>query len=91
LQIEGNSTEPEFHDKDVVITDPGVSVKPGQFVVAQIDEDNAAIFKRYRVKRRGKAGRPIIELVALNPDWLTLPFEGPRIVSVAADHYRRLV
>jgi SOS-response transcriptional repressor LexA len=94
LELDGTSMLPDFKDKDVVIIDPDLEPKPGDFVAARIDEDNTATFKRYRVKGTDRHGRPIVELVPLNPDWPTLSMnaaKGGRIVGVATDHLRRLV
>jgi SOS-response transcriptional repressor LexA len=94
LRIEGASMEPDFHDGDIIIVDPDLAPQPGRFVVARVDEDNAATFKRYREKGRDGRGRPIIELVPLNPDWPVMSIstaKGGRIVGVAVEHHRTLV
>ena len=99
LKIEGTSMvspipgEPSFYDGDVVVIDPDREARPGCFVVARIDEENAATFKRLRIKSPD-AKRPVVELVPLNPDWPVLPLDhrkGGRIVGVATDHYRKLI
>lgn len=98
LEIEGTSMvsptpgEPSFHDGDVVVIDPGREARPGNFVVARIDDENAATFKKLRIKGR-ESKRPVVELVPLNPDWpvLTLDHRKGLIVGVATDHYRKLV
>jgi SOS-response transcriptional repressor LexA len=93
LEIDGPSMEPEFHDKDVVIIDPDLEARPGHYVAARIDEDNLATFKRFRVKGHDGRGRPIVELVPLNPDWpvMTLNVKGGRVIGVAVEHHRILV
>ena len=94
LQIDGPSMEPEFRDRDVVVIDPDVEPKPGNYVVARIDEDNTATFKKYHLKGHDTRGRPIVDLVPLNDAWPVLSLnlrKGGRIVGVATDHYRRLV
>jgi SOS-response transcriptional repressor LexA len=94
LTIEGASMEPEFRSGDVIVVDPDVGAQPGRFVVARVDEDNAATFKRYREKGRDGRGRPIVELVPLNPDWPVLSVansKGGRIVGVAVEHHRALI
>ncbi|WP_425065091.1 helix-turn-helix domain-containing protein [Reyranella sp.] len=94
LELDGPSMEPEFHDGDTVIFDPDVAPKPGHYVVARIDDDNTATFKKYHLKGHDAKGRPIVDLVPLNPAWPILSLnsrKGGRIVAVATDHYRRLV
>jgi SOS-response transcriptional repressor LexA len=93
LQISGQSMLPDFRDRDIIIVDPDIEAQPGYFVVARADDENAATFKRYRQTGRDNKGRPIVELVPLNPDWPTIQLKGKdsRIVGVAVDHYRSLV
>jgi SOS-response transcriptional repressor LexA len=94
LRIEGNSMEPDFRDGDIIVVDPDVQPQPGRYVVARIEEENAATFKRYREKGRDSRGRAIVELVPLNPDWPVLSIansKGGSIVGVAVEHHRSLV
>lgn len=91
LEIRGTSMEPEFHDGDRIIIAPVVSPRPGDFVVAKLESDAEATFKKYRLAGMGKNGDPIIELVPLNNDWPTLRIneENPgRIVGTMLEHRR---
>lgn len=91
LEIDGPSMLPDFRPRDVVIVDPDVAAQPGDFIVAQVDQDDEATFKRLRVKGQDTKGRAIVELVPLNPDWPTLTMKrGGQIVGVAVDLIRRL-
>ncbi len=91
LTLEGPSMEPEYQEGDVIVVDPDVEARPGDDVVARIDGENAATFKRMRVKSYDGRGRPIVELVPLNPDWPVLTMKkGGRIVGPAVDLFRRL-
>lgn len=91
LQVDGASMEPDFHHGDVIVVDPDLQPKPGDFVIARIDDDNTATFKRYRQKGTDGRGRPVVELVPLNPDWPPILLKTGRIVGVVTDHMRRLV
>lgn len=92
LEVAGPSMEPEFFDKDVIIVDPDIEPKPGYGVVALIDQDNEATFKRYREKRIDGHGKPVIELVPINPNWPIMTLKkGGRILAVATYHIRRLI
>ena len=94
LEIEGRSMTPEFEPGDRVIIDPVVPPRPGDFVVAKLDGEESATFKKYRLRRQDDRGREVIDLVPLNPDWptLTLDESNPgRIVGTMVEHrrYRR--
>ena len=72
LKIEGDSMSPEFQPDDVVIIDPEVAPLPGDYVVAKLDGDSRATFKKYRNRGTAANGTPIFELVPLNVDYATI-------------------
>lgn len=89
LEIEGTSMEPEFRQGDTVVIDPRISPRPGDFVVAKIQGEDEATFKKYRPRESG-----VIELVPLNNDWpiLTIDEKNPgTIIGPMIEHrrYRR--
>ena len=91
--IRDDSMAPEFRDGDRVILDPAVSPLPGDFVIAKLETESEAIFRKYRL-RTVEAGGTHIELAALNQDWPVhvLTTENPgRIVGTMVEHrrYRR--
>jgi SOS-response transcriptional repressor LexA len=91
LVVRGESMDPEFRDGDKIIIDPEVAPQPGDFVVAKLDREDEATFKKYRPRGADKDGAPIIELVPINPDWPTLMInaEQPgRIVGTLIEHRR---
>ncbi|MCL5421113.1 MAG: XRE family transcriptional regulator [Nitrospirae bacterium] len=47
LRIKGDSMEPEFREGDVVIVNPHVEAKPGDYVIVKNDEDEAT-FKQLK-------------------------------------------
>ncbi len=71
LIITGDSMLPEFREGDKIIIDPEVSPKPGDFVIAKLEGDDEATFKKYRPRGADIDGQPVIELVPLNEDWPT--------------------
>ncbi len=94
LVIDGRSMTPDFQPGDRVIIDPAVPPRPGDFVVAKLEREESATFKKYRLRRQDDRGREVIDLVPLNPDWptLTLDEDNPgRIVGTMVEHrrYRR--
>jgi SOS-response transcriptional repressor LexA len=63
LQVQGDSMLPRFHPGDYIFVDPDKEYKSGDFVVAQIDDENKATFKQYLETEDG------LMLKALNLDW----------------------
>lgn len=70
VRVAGDSMEPEFKEGDLVIIDPNVRPRPGDFVVAKNGHEEAT-FKKYRPRGMSDAGIEIAELVPLNPDYPT--------------------
>ena len=86
LRIKGDSMEPEFHEGDIIIIDPSVEPRPGDYVVAKRDKDNEATFKKYR-----RPAEDVIELVPLNPDHPPLKIDANtpgKIIGVMVEHRR---
>lgn len=84
LEITGDSMMPEFRPGDRVIIDPSLEPRPGDYVVAKLDDEQEATFKKYRVRSAN-----VIELVPLNDDYptLTIDAEHPgRIIGVEVEH-----
>ena len=94
LVIRDESMAPEFREGDRIIVDPEVTPQPGDFVIAKLDRDGEATFKKFRERGADADGATRIELVPLNPDWPTLAIntETPgRIIGTMVEHrrYRR--
>ncbi|ESZ52798.1 MULTISPECIES: XRE family transcriptional regulator [unclassified Mesorhizobium] len=91
LEIDGDSMLPEFQSGDVIIVDTGLRPLPGDCVVAAIESEEEATFKKYRPRGLDDNGQPIIELYPLNPDYptLTISAKNPgRIVGTMNEHRR---
>ncbi|AHX12915.1 Cro/Cl family transcriptional regulator [Dyella jiangningensis] len=92
LKIQGQSMEPEFQQGDVIIVDPNVAPRPGDFVVAKLDDAEKATFKKYRDRGLDRDGNRMIELAPLNPDFPTLFIDADRpgrIIGTMIEHRRR--
>lgn len=94
LEVDGDSMWPDFRQGDRVVIDPEVEPRPGDFVVAKLDNEGEATFKKYRPRGLAKDGSPIFELVPLNDDWpvVTVDKSNPaRIIGTMVEHrrYRR--
>lgn len=68
LRIQGNSMEPEFKEGDIVVIDPDVVPRPGDYVVAKNHAEEAT-FKKYRPRGISETGEEVFELVPLNDDY----------------------
>ncbi|ELI8163500.1 LexA family protein [Yersinia kristensenii] len=92
LKIEGDSMQPEFKAGDVIVVDPEIEPCPGEFVVAKNGEHEAT-FKKYRPQAVGIDGKPVFELVPLNPDYPTIRSDlvPVTIIGTMVEHriYRR--
>lgn len=91
LEIESGSMLPEFREGDVIVIDTGIEPRPGDFVVAKLDRDDRATFKRYRPRGHDDDGAPVIELAPLNDDFPTLVMNARNpgtIVGVMIEHRR---
>lgn len=93
LIIRGDSMLPEFKPGDKVIIDPAVQPMPGDFVVAKVNSEQEATFKKYRPRGVNDAGEPVFELVPLNEDYETIRSDRVpcRIIGTMVEHrkYRR--
>lgn len=92
LKIEGHSMEPEFQPGDVIVVDPNIQPRPGDLVVAKLDGEEKATFKKYRDRGLDTDGNRVIELVPLNPDYPTLRIDADspgKIVATMVEHRRR--
>lgn len=88
VRIVGNSMEPEFREHDVVVIDPDVMPKPGDYVVARNHEE-AATFKKYR-PRGIVDGHEVFELVPLNEDYAVMRSDQQpiQIIGTMMEHTR---
>lgn len=89
LQIYGNSMLPQFEPGDIIIIDPEIQPRPGDYVVAK-NQHEEATFKKYRPRGTDADGKPIFELVPLNDDYATLRSDHDpiTIIGVQVEHTR---
>ncbi|MDX1485234.1 MAG: XRE family transcriptional regulator [Alphaproteobacteria bacterium] len=93
LVIKGNSMAPDFREGDTVIFDPDVQPQPGDLVVAKLESEDEATFKKYRPRGVDERGRPVIDLVPLNEDWPILRIDAAhpgRVIGTIVEHRRYL-
>jgi SOS-response transcriptional repressor LexA len=92
LEIEGESMLEEFRPGDIVIIDPNVRPLPGDFVVAKLEIDESATFKKYRPRGTDEDGQQIYELVPLNEDYeiIRVSASNPgKVIGTMMEHRRR--
>ena len=86
LRIKGDSMEPEFVEGDVVIINPHIETKPGDFVIIRKEDNDEATFKQLR-----KYGSTLI-LHPLNPKYDDIELKrghGYRIVGKVVKKEKR--
>ena len=92
-RVRGESMLPLFKDGDIVVIDPTLRPRPGDFVAAQIVNGEFAegTFKKYRVVGMSPSGNEVFELVPLNEDFPTLRSDAIdcTVVGVMVEHRRR--
>ena len=95
LEVHGASMEPTFTEGDIIIIDPNVLPRPGDYVVAGCSgcpgEDVDTTFKKYRPRGYNKDGREYFELVPLNEDFPTISSDITpcEILGVMVEHRRQ--
>lgn len=70
LRVRGDSMLPEFREGDMIVVDPDLSPRSGDFVVAVLDGTGEATFKRYQKKKDGEV------LMPLNPDYVPIVLQS---------------
>ena len=94
LVVEGESMIDEFYPGDIVIVDPEIAPRPGDYVVAKLTEEETVTLRKYRPRGNDKSGRPVIEFAPLNEDYPTTVMDSRTpgsVVGTMVEHrkYRR--
>ena len=72
LRVSGDSMSPDLSDGDVVIVDPHIHPRPGDIVIARVDNEDAATIKRYALRGVDDYGRDRFDLIPSNDLYPTL-------------------
>ncbi len=59
LRVRGDSMLPDFREGDMIVVDPELAPRSGDFVVAVADDAGEATFKRYLKKKDGEVLMPL--------------------------------
>ena len=92
MRVRGDSMEPEFYEGELVVIDPAINPRPGDFCIA-VDEAGLCTFKRYRSAGLNEAGKEVFELVPLNSNYAVMRSDRQvlRIKGTMVEHrkYRK--
>ena len=89
LVIEGESMVEDFFPGEIVILDPVLQPKPGDYVVAKLDKDDKVVFRKYRLRGPSDTGQPAIELAPLNENYPTAVIDSHnpgRVIGTMVEH-----
>ena len=70
LRVRGESMLPDFREGDMIVVDPDLVPRSGDFVVAVVDATDEATFKRYQKKKDGQVLMPV------NPDYAPIVLQA---------------
>lgn len=94
LIVEGRSMEPVFLEGDIIVIDPNLTARPGDYVlgcrVNEFTGEFETTFKKYRARGVDSMGREVFELVPLNDDYPTISSADQQIevAGVMVEHRR---
>ncbi|WP_419420733.1 helix-turn-helix domain-containing protein [Legionella sp. D16C41] len=81
LEVQDSSMIPEFRVGDILIVDPQILPKPGDFIVAQLNEDKEILIRKYKQLSATKIN-PEFELIALNEDWAKISVNSDLNINI---------
>ena len=94
LYVRGDSMNPEFFENDKILVDAERQARAGDYVIAMVDHEAQATFKRYKpCGYDPNLGREYCQLVPLNDFYPTIDSRAVRIdiVGVVVKHERKLI
>lgn len=93
LEVRGNSMSPMFAEGDTIIVDPTIQPQRYDFVIAELGDDGDITFKQYVPRGSTMNGKPVFDLVPLNPEEPTITVNAAnpgRIIGKVVEHRHRL-
>jgi SOS-response transcriptional repressor LexA len=94
LHIRGDSMEPQFFEGDKILVDADRQANAGDYVIAMVDHESQATFKRYKpCGYDEKLGREYCQLVPLNEFYPIIDSRAVHIniIGVVVKHERKLI
>lgn len=92
LRVQDDSMVPELRINDALIINPDMRPSPGDFVVAQLNNDSEVMIRKYKQLSVSETS-PAFELVALNSDWANVQVNAAiksRLVGVVVSLQRKI-
>ncbi len=80
VKVVNDSMEPEFREGDVLIVNPNLAARSGDYVIAKLKEDNEATFKKLIL--HGGEGQGIIILRPLNSRYQDIVITDPARLEI---------
>lgn len=96
MVVEGDSMKnvtgmsPSFQAGDELIFSTKEPIKPGDFVLAEILDDNTVVFRQYRERGRNSSNFTTYELAPLNPAYETRLVTAPNQARLVAKMTHRI-
>ena len=84
VRLKCDSMAPKYELGSIIICDPAEAPIPGECVIAKLDRQDRAIFRRYQVVEQDAYGNRKVRLSPLNDDWpveMITPYNPGRIVA----------
>lgn len=94
LRIKGDSMEPEYKEGDLILVHAGRQPVAGNFVIAQVEGQEQATFKRYKpCGLDDKTNKEYFQLIALNDFYAPIDSRVKRftVTGVVVKHERNLI
>jgi len=71
IRLKCDSMDPKYEPGSIIICDPAEEPIPGEYVIAKMENQNRAIFRKYQLIEADGNGNQIVKLSPLNDDWPT--------------------
>ncbi|HUT52540.1 MAG TPA: XRE family transcriptional regulator [bacterium] len=85
VKVVNDSMEPEFREGDVLIVNPNLEAKSGDYVIAKLKEENEATFKKLIIhgdKGGGKGSKRLVILRPLNARYEDIVVTDPSKLEI---------
>lgn len=92
MRVRGDSMQPVFQEGDIIVIDPSLQPRPGDYVVAEriVDGEASGTFKKYKERGYDEYGNIVYDLVPLNDNYPTVRSNQTqcKIIGVMVEHRR---
>ncbi len=81
VRVTNDSMEPGFREGDMLVINPNLEARSGDYVIAKIKDENEATFKKLMIHQR-EQGHELIILRPLNPQYQDIVISDPSTVEI---------